>query len=140
MKEKSVEFAKKYANKFKNTHIRKDWENIKIPVMEWCINLKLLNNLETFGKLLFELEDKPIVEFSKKDNFWGAIPDITGEILTGTNTLGKLLKILYDKCIDGFDPHLRPIIEILDFNFYGKDAVELAMAGLQQNIDKDLLG
>ena len=121
--------AKMHAKTHKNK-IRSDWDHIKLGVMEWCLNLKLLNNIETFGNLLLSLEDRPIVELSKKDDYWGAIP--RGDELIGTNMLGRLLCILSKKWKDGHDPHLVPVITIPNFYFEGKDVVDLAMAGLEK--------
>lgn len=126
--------AKWYANRFKTTHIRKDWDYIKVPVMEWCLNLKLLNNLDTFGKLLTSLDDtKDIVEYSKKDDFWGAKP-IDEKTLVGGNNLGRLLWVLMKKYKSNLEPHTNPIIKIPDFFFDGKNATEMAMFGLEKYI------
>lgn len=71
---------------------RKDWDNIRIMVMRWCLRVKLAQNFFTFGKLLESTFDKPIVEDSKKDTFWGAVRDKENpKILMGTNALGRLL-------------------------------------------------
>jgi predicted NAD-dependent protein-ADP-ribosyltransferase YbiA (DUF1768 family) len=119
-------FGKKFVDK-----IRPDWEKIKFPVMDWCINLKLLNNIKTFGALLCSLDDsKEIVELSYEDNYWGAIP--TGQSLYGCNTLGRLLTVLSRKHKTGYAPHTCPIIDIPDFLFNGKDAVTMSMDGLKK--------
>ncbi|MDJ0846471.1 NADAR family protein [Crocosphaera sp.] len=69
---------------------RPDWDNIRVTVMRWCLRVKLIQNWEKFGQLLLATEDKAIVEDSRKDSFWGAIPE--DEItLTGMNVLGRLL-------------------------------------------------
>ncbi|NEP88239.1 MAG: DUF1768 domain-containing protein [Okeania sp. SIO2C2] len=51
---------------------------------------KLAQNWESFGQLLLSTENRPIVEDSHKDNFWGAIP-VDSETLVGINALGRLL-------------------------------------------------
>ena len=70
--------------------VRPDWDEIKFEVMEWCLKVKLIQNKETFGSLLRSTKDLPIVEYSTKDNLWGAIPDGEGH-LRGVNALGRLL-------------------------------------------------
>ena len=58
--------------------------------MRWCLRVKLAQNWEKFSELLLDTGDRPIVEESRKDNFWGAKP--TDEFtLVGMNVLGRLL-------------------------------------------------
>ena len=69
---------------------RTDWEQIRVRVMRWCLRVKLAQNWHTFSQLLLETTDRPIVEQSWRDDFWGAQP--TDEhLLVGTNGLGRLL-------------------------------------------------
>ena len=71
---------------------RSDWNQVRVPIMRWCLEIKLTQNWDKFSKLLLESGDLPIVEYSKKDAFWGAKPvkEALG-YLEGENTLGKLL-------------------------------------------------
>lgn len=69
---------------------RPDWERIRTRVMRWCLRVKLAQNWETFGMLLVSTDERPIVEFSTKDPFWGAQP-ADKNILIGMNVLGRLL-------------------------------------------------
>lgn len=69
---------------------RSDWDSVKIDIMRWCLRLKLACNYENFSKLLGETDNKPIVEESHKDRFWGAVID-QNEVLSGMNVLGRLL-------------------------------------------------
>ena len=55
------------------------------------LRLKLAQNWDQFSDLLLESDDMPIVEHSRRDDFWGAKP-IDGETLVGTNSLGRLRK------------------------------------------------
>lgn len=91
------------ANKSKS---REDWDNIRINVMKWCINIKLAQNFVSFGAVIHETGLKNIIENSANDNFWGAIPNKEGTIFTGKNALGRLLM------------DLRQV-------FYGKDTFSL---------------
>lgn len=80
--------AKEISRKFE-MYVRPDWEDIKYKVMEWCISVKLIQNWDTFAEVLLSTGDKPIVEYSVKDNIWGAMPE--GDFLVGKNALGRLL-------------------------------------------------
>jgi predicted NAD-dependent protein-ADP-ribosyltransferase YbiA (DUF1768 family) len=69
---------------------RMDWDEIQVQVMWWCLRVKLAQNFEKFGGELFIAGDKPIVEESANDMFWGAVDQKDGT-LKGANVLGKLL-------------------------------------------------
>jgi ribA/ribD-fused uncharacterized protein len=68
---------------------RKDWENVKNEIMRWCLRVKLAHNFIKFGLLLESTHDKPIVEDSGKDKYWGAKRE--GDKFVGVNALGRLL-------------------------------------------------
>jgi type I restriction enzyme S subunit len=67
--------------------------------MRWCLRSKLQNNWEKFGRVLERTGERPIVEESTKDAFWGARPNEDG-LLVGMNVLGRLLMELRDQCRD----------------------------------------
>jgi putative DNA methylase len=69
---------------------RADWDEIKVGLMRWCLRLKLAQNWELFSAVLLSTHDRTIVEDSRKDPFWGAVPR-EGEKLEGKNVLGRLL-------------------------------------------------
>ena len=69
---------------------RPDWDQVKVTIMRWCIRIKLVHNWERFSALLLDTGDRPIVEESRKDSFWGAKP-IDAFTLVGMNVLGRLL-------------------------------------------------
>lgn len=72
--------------------IRKDWEDLKEVIMEITVHLKLVSHWVKFGNLLIETGEKEIVEISKKDSFWGMIPQVSNTgILVGENKLGVIL-------------------------------------------------
>lgn len=87
--ERSPMTAKMRAKHFL-TETRADWERVRVRVMRWCIHVKLAQNWDRFGLLLATTDEKPIVEESIKDAFWGAKPGPSGE-LVGVNALGRLL-------------------------------------------------
>ena len=69
---------------------RPHWDAVRVPIMKWCLRVKLAQNWDRFGDLLARTGDRPIVEDSRKDDFWGAIRDDRGD-LHGRNVLGRLL-------------------------------------------------
>ena len=64
--------------------VRRNWDEIKMDIMEDILRNKLGQNPYIQQKLL-ETGDMEIVEDSPKDSFWGRGPDWNGE-----NNLGKL--------------------------------------------------
>lgn len=69
---------------------RSDWDNVRVKIMDWCLRVKLVQNWDSFSSLLLATGDKPIVEDSHKDDFWGAL-SVDYETLSGVNALGRLL-------------------------------------------------
>lgn len=74
---------------------RDDWEAVRIPVMRWCLRVKLAQHRDRFGQMLLASEDQTIVEENENDPFWGARPTGDG-MLRGANVLGCLLMELRD--------------------------------------------
>lgn len=72
---------------------RLDWEAVRVPIMEWCLRVKLAQHWERFRALLLSTGERPIVEQSRRDEFWGARV-VEEETLAGTNVLGQLLMAL----------------------------------------------
>ncbi len=69
---------------------RPDWDHVRVKIMRWCLRVKLAQNWSTFSALLLETGERPIVEESRRDDFWGASPTAEGT-LVGMNVLGRLL-------------------------------------------------
>lgn len=90
--------AKMKSKKYRD-RTREDWDNVRVNVMRWCLRLKLLQNWSRFGEVLEKTGDKPIVEESTKDAFWGAMPKEDGK-LVGMNVLGRLLMELREQYND----------------------------------------
>jgi len=99
---------------------RSDWIRVRVRIMRWCLRAKLLENWQSFGNLLLESGDKPIVELSFKDEFWGAKP-VDKFKLVGMNVLGRLLMELREELnSDQHDSLLRVIpVQISDFILLG---------------------
>ena len=81
---------------------RPDWDEVRIAIMKWCLRIKLAQNCTSFGDLLRKTGDRPIVEDSRKDDFWGAKIGHDDEMY-GRNVLGRLLMELREKLITNPD-------------------------------------
>lgn len=115
----------KMKSKHHRPKTREDWEEIKVEVMRWCIRVKLAQNSKGFKELLLSTEDRPIVENSHKDRFWGAVP-INDNVLSGKNVLGKLLMEAREECrlaigtgVEHFRYAAPPVIT--NFKLLGKE-------------------
>ena len=75
---------------------RPDWDQVRVKIMRWCLRVKLVQNWRQFSDLLLATGDKPIVEESRKDEFWGAKP-VDDHTLVGMNVLGRLLMELREE-------------------------------------------
>lgn len=114
---------------------RSDWDKIRVNIMRWCLRVKLMQNWEKFGQLLLSTGNKAIVEDSRKDKFWGAIPndELT---LTGINVLGRLLMELRELLKQDPDSLkcLKPL-NIDNFYFLDKPIEEISLDSSQKNND-----
>lgn len=81
----------KMISRINKEHVRDDWDNVRIKIMEYCLHVKLAQHYITFGNLLKLSGQKDIVENSAKDDFWGAIPNDNELCFKGVNALGRLL-------------------------------------------------
>jgi ribA/ribD-fused uncharacterized protein len=104
---------------------RADWNQVRVKIMRWCLRVKLATHWSEFSRLLLATRDKPIVEQSAKDDFWGA-KVVDDSILTGKNVLGRLLMELREEIKaameQGNTDGLRQVqpLEIEDFLLYGQ--------------------
>jgi len=89
---------------------RPDWDEVRYKIMRWCLRVKLAQNYEEFGRLLLATRDRPIVEQSRKDDYWGAkLADEAGDTLVGQNVLGRLLMELREKLREDADGALKTV-------------------------------
>ena len=88
--------------------------------MRWCSPVKLAQNFQAFRELLLATGDLNIVEDSRKDDFWGAVPD--GDLLVGSNVLGRLLMELRELVKSSPPDELRnvPPLDIENFALLGE--------------------
>ncbi|MFJ5415348.1 NADAR family protein [Pectobacterium carotovorum] len=97
---------------------RKDWMAIRVIIMKWCVCLKLSQNFESFSKELIKSSGLDIVEYSEKDNFWGAMPT-SKDTLQGGNVLGRILmelrRVLIEKGPNAFSTIPSPKVKDLKF-------------------------
>ncbi|RDI29161.1 hypothetical protein DFR41_101917 [Pseudacidovorax intermedius] len=110
---------------------RPDWDDVRYKVMRWCLRVKLAQNYEEFGRLLLATRDRPIVEQSRKDDYWGAkLADETGATLIGQNVLGRLLMELREKLKDDTEGALKTVLPLSlpDFLLLGRP-IETVRAG-----------
>jgi ribA/ribD-fused uncharacterized protein len=73
-------------------HTRQDWLEIQIELMRWVLRVKLAQHYKRISTLLLQTGERPIVEKSRKDSYWGAVEKKGEEgVLYGENKLGNLL-------------------------------------------------
>ena len=116
--------AAKMVGKPYRSQTRADFEDVKVDIMRWCLQVKLAQNYRTFRGLLVSTKIKDIVEDSHKDRFWGGVRETEDpKILRGCNVLGKLLVELRETCVDNIQmpSTLVQPLEIPDFKLYGED-------------------
>ena len=106
--------SKKYHSK-----TRQDWDDIRVKIMRWTLEVKLSQNWDKFSSLLRETGDKPIVEYSTKDQFWGAFKDADAQLM-GINALGRLLMEIREKYVfNNHKPECIPPLNITGFMLFG---------------------
>jgi type I restriction enzyme, S subunit len=100
---------------------RADWEKVRVKIMRWCLRVKLAQNWSSFSALLLKTGHRPIVEESRKDDFWGAKPQDGGRLL-GMNVLGRLLMELRQQLQTGEKEALRSVTrpDISNFLLLGR--------------------
>jgi ribA/ribD-fused uncharacterized protein len=112
---------------------RPDWDQVRAKIMRWCLRVKLAQNHAEFSRLLLATRDRPIVEQSSKDDYWGA--KVVGQdVLIGENVLGRLLMELRERLrsdVDGAMTVVEPL-PIDNFNFLGQPIeIVRAIPGIQ---------
>jgi type I restriction enzyme S subunit len=119
---------------------REDWDNVRVRIMRWCLRVKLAQNWGAFRELLLKTADRPIVEESRKDDFWGAFAQEDGTLI-GRNVLGRLLMELREELKQPDCENLKRVepIPISNFTLYGKpiEAVQAWRMPSEPVIDPD---
>lgn len=101
---------------------RSDWDQVRFKIMRWCLRVKLAQNYHEFGQLLLSTRDRPIVEQSHKDSYWGALVADDDGTLSGLNVLGRLLMELRERLKQDSANDLLIVepLSIPDFLLFGK--------------------
>ena len=81
-----------------------DWNERRVNAMRWAIRMKRETHPALVDPAIEKTGNRPIVEFSNKDSFWGARRD--GDKLVGQNILGRLWMELRQQIRTG-DPKAR---------------------------------
>lgn len=110
--------------KMKSKHFhqftREDWDRSRVSIMRWCLRVKLMQNWDSFSRVLLSTKERPIVEESTKDAFWGAKPTEDG-LLIGRNVLGRLLMELREIVEAGERLEVvEPPAKVQEFCFLGE--------------------
>jgi ribA/ribD-fused uncharacterized protein len=88
---------------------RPDWFDVRVRVMKWVVYQKWFQH-QSFRDQLAALDGRPIVEYSTKDDFWGAKPTAgTNETAQGSNVLGQILQFRKDFVFGNRDPLFSPM-------------------------------
>lgn len=111
---------------------RPDWDKVRVNIMRWCLRVKLAQNWGAFSRLLLETGDRPIVEQSRKDTFWGA-KAVDDRTLIGMNVLGRLLMELREIVKSENRESLLRVwpIEIPDFCLGGRPIEMVTAPGVE---------
>jgi type I restriction enzyme S subunit len=122
LSEKSPMGAKMVGKPFRVAQTRSDWMEIRVPVMRYCLHVKLCQNLWAFRSLLSSTGDRHIVEESHKVDFWAAKASKDPGVLVGENQLGILLTALRDEIKGGPIGALSsvPPLDIPEFTLLGE--------------------
>jgi type I restriction enzyme S subunit len=109
---------------------RSDWDRVRVKVMRWCLRVKLAQNWAKFSELLLRTGDRPIVEESRRDDFWGA-KTVDEQTLVGMNVLGRLLMELREAVkSQGRDSLLSVApLDIPEFLLFGRPIGTVAEPG-----------
>lgn len=117
---------------------RSDWYQIRVRVMRWCLRVKLIMHWPEFSNLLLSTGDKPIVEVSRRDDYWGAKKQENGTFV-GMNVLGRLLMELREELKGKEKDYLRvldpPPIE--NFLLCGEKIQRITFINERIDIQKD---
>lgn len=110
---------------------RQDWDAVRVTIMRWCLRVKLAQNWRQFSELLLSTGERPIVEESRKDAFWGAKVVDPGT-LVGMNVLGRLLMELREELKSAPADQLQRVEppRIPEFHLYGQPIGVVARGGV----------
>lgn len=116
---------------------RPDWDLVRVPVMRWCLRVKLVQNWQKFSSLLLSTGEAPIVEKKvKRTDFWASTEQPDGT-LVGMNVLGRLLMELREqlKCDEAGKLHSIEPLDIPDFLLFERpiEPIQLPLSAKASN-------
>lgn len=122
--------SKLYAHHYLD-YTRKDWKDVNVLIMHWCLQIKLYFYYKYFKELFKSTNGAYIVEHSNRDTFWGAMLK-DGFYCKGVNALGKLIMLLKDELLTYISTDPKNIItiyppDIPNFMFLGKEVKEVVI-------------
>lgn len=79
-------------------HSRGDWQAVNIALMRHALRLRYAHHPHAMQDLFRETGGRPIVEISRRDDFWGTRE--RGDLLEGRNVLGRLWMELREEVAD----------------------------------------
>ena len=114
---------------------RPDWDQVRVKIMRWCLRVKLTQNWTTFSRLLLKTGDRPIVEQSRKDDYWGAKP-VGEQTLVGMNVLGRLLMELREEVKSRDRASLLRVesLGVSNFRLYGQQIQPVEADGIADGL------
>jgi len=98
---------------------RLDWNEVRVPWMDWVVRQKLASN-RAFAEVLRGTDGKKIVELSRRDRFWGAVETPSGWV-EGCNHLGEILTRLRDELPSLTPAKLRVPCPVAGMKLLGRD-------------------
>lgn len=87
--------AKMKSKKYRHL-TREDWDRVRVEEMESVMRLKVDQHYDRMMVFMRLTQGRDIVEKSRRDRFWGAVPDGRGN-LDGENVLGLLWMLLREE-------------------------------------------
>ena len=72
------------------------WEGVSLEAMRWTLEVKAMCHPRQVREVLADTGGRDVVELSKRDDFWGAVPRKGTQMLDGMNMLGRLWQELRD--------------------------------------------
>jgi ribA/ribD-fused uncharacterized protein len=129
MARKSPMGAKMAGKPYRKDHSRKDWEDVRVDVMRFCLRVKLAQHRKNFGDLLISTGSKAIVEESHRTDFWAAKATDANH-LEGENNLGILLVALREefRALNPTDDYDVAPLPIPNFTLMGKPVSTVTVA------------
>lgn len=117
--------AKTQAKKLLSSQSRKDFEDIKLQLMYWCLRVRFIKHYGSMGDMFDKSGDREIVEITSNDAYWGCIESKEDKnIVKGQNMMGKLLMKLRsfynDTKLTGEFMYVEPL-DIDNFKLKGQE-------------------